>query len=961
MADVLTNSTILPHGGRLVDRTLQGEALEEALRRASSIKRIALNARTMSDLELLAVGAYSPLEGFMGQADYRSVLGEMRLHNGLPWTLPITLAVRRADADGLREGEDVALVAPWEEPLGILHLEERFPYDGREEARLVYGTEDPRHPGAEYQLSRGEMLLAGRVDLLGRPPLRGFDSYRLDPADTRARFSELGWRTVVGFQSQHPIHRAHEYIQKCALEPLDGLLIHPLVGKTKLDELPSEVRVRCYQVLVEQYFPKDRAILAVFPGAMRYAGPRETLFHALVRKNYGCTHFIVGREYAGIETASSPLTVDEIFRQFTPNELGIVPLFFDETFYCRRCQTITSPKTCPHNPSSRVGLSGTLVRELLGRGEPLPSEFTRPEIAEILRDWVRGAELATPAAPAVKETKAQRAERLKQELNPWESLATIRRFAREGYQSIPAEWLNTYFRWWGVYTQGDGVGAVGGKGGEGKAVPYFMVRIRIPNGFLLSHQLRTIADLAERHARGIADLTVRQNVQLHWVRIEDLPEIFQSLWRCGITTMGSCGDDTRNITGCPLAGVDGDEIVDASPLVQAATRMLNGNPDFYNLPRKYKISITGCRVWCSYPEINDIGMTALAHPETGEIGFSVRVGGGLSTDPHLGVRLSAFVHWNQALPVVKGISEIFRDSDVLRQNREKARLKFLFLTHGWTAEGFQAELERRIGFPLDPSVAEDAPDDVYRDHVGIHPQKQDGYCYAGLAVLRGRMGPSEMRAVADLADRYGTGELRATNMQNLLILNIRRERAEALRREIEAVGFRLDASPFWRGTIACTGTEFCKLALSETKNFARWLVEDLETRLPGFDQHVKIHITGCPNSCGQHWIADIGIEGKKVKVEGQMVDAYYFCLGGAVGKHQAKARPIGYRTPATEVPGAIERLLRVYLAERRNGENFRQFCSRHTDDELRIFLSGTEIAAVARDPSPGRPPHGVDG
>ncbi len=562
---------------------------------------------------------------------------------------------------------------------------------------------------------------------------------------------------------------------------------------------------------------------------------------------------------------------------------------------------------------------------------------------------------------SVKETKAQRLERLKHELNPWEHFQEVLRFAREGYEAIPPEWLNTYFRWWGVYTQGDGVGVVGGKGGEGNAVPYFMVRIRLPNGFLFSHQLHTIADLTERYARGIADITVRENIQLHWVRIEDLPDLFQNLTRCGITTMGTCGDVTRNITGCPLAGVDADEIVDASPLAHAATRMLNGNPEFYNVPRKYKICITGCRVWCSYPEINDVGMTALRHPETGEIGFSVRVGGGLSTNPHLGVRLNAFVRWNQVVPVVKGISEIFRDSDVLRQNREKARLKFLFLMHGWTAERFQAELEQRVGFPLDPAVAEDPPEDVYRDHVGIHPQKQEGYCYAGLAILRGRMTPGGMRAVAELADRYGTGELRTTNMQNLLILNVRREGTEALAREIEAAGLRIDASPFWRGTIACTGTEFCKLALTETKGFGRWLVEELEARLPGFDQHVKIHVTGCPNSCGQHWIADIGIEGKKIKVDGKMVDAYYFFVGGAVGKHQAKARPIGYRIAATEVPAAIERLFRAYLAERQDGENFRQFCARHTDDELRELLAGQEVSAVARDPSPGRPPHGVDG
>ena len=563
---------------------------------------------------------------------------------------------------------------------------------------------------------------------------------------------------------------------------------------------------------------------------------------------------------------------------------------------------------------------------------------------------------------AVKETKAQRVERLKRELNPWEAFAEIRRFAREGLQSIPPEWLGTYFRWWGIYTQGDGVGAVGGKGGEGRALPYFMMRIRIPNGGLVSHQVRAVAGLAERHARGIADLTVRQNVQLHWVRIEDLPEILETLWRVGLTTMGACGDDTRNITGCPLAGVDADEIVDASPLVQAATRVLNGNPEFYNLPRKYKISITGCRAWCSYPEINDVGLTALRHPQTGEVGFSVRVGGGLSTDPHFALRLDAFVRWHEVLPVIRGISEVFRDSSALRENREKARLKFLFLRHGWTVERFQAELEGRLGFRLARAAAEDPPEDVYRDHVGVHPQKQPGYCSVGIAVLRGRMTPAEMQAAARLADLYGTGELRITAMQNLLIPNVRDERTADLARELEAVGLRVEASPFWRGTIACTGTEFCKLALTETKGFARRLVEELERRLPGFDQHVKIHITGCPNSCGQHWIADIGVEGKKLKLDGRLVDAYYFCVGGGVGRHQATARPIGYRVAADLVPDAIERLVSAYLAERRDGEPFRRFCARHTDGELRSFLAGEPaVAAVERDPSPGGPPHGVDG
>jgi sulfite reductase (ferredoxin) len=564
-------------------------------------------------------------------------------------------------------------------------------------------------------------------------------------------------------------------------------------------------------------------------------------------------------------------------------------------------------------------------------------------------------------ADAVKETKAQRVERLKGALNPWQAYAEIQRFAREGHAAIPPEWLGTYFRWWGIYTQGDGVGAVGGQRGEGRATPFFMVRIRIPNGALSAHQLRALGDLAERHGRGVADLTVRQNVQLHWVTIEDLPVVFETLWRLGLTTLGSCGDVTRNVTGCPVAGVDADELVDASPLVHAATRLLNGNADFYNLPRKYKVTITGCRAWCVYPEINDLGLTAVRDPASGEVGFTVRVGGGLSTDPHLAVRLDAFVRWREVLPVVRGVSEIFRDSDGLRQNREKARLKFLFLTGGWTADRFLAELERRIGFPLAAGVPDDPPADVYRDHVGVHDQRQDGRVYVGLPVLRGRLGADQLRAVAALAERFGSGEVRTTTMQNLVILDVPRPRAGALAREAEALGLSLDASPFRRGTVACTGSEFCKLALTETKGFAHWLVEDLERRLPGFDRHVKLHVTGCPNSCGQHWIADIGIEGKKLKADGALVDAYYFCVGGAVGRHQAVARPVGYRVAAAEVPAAIERLLRRYLDDRRAGEGFREFCARHTDEELRGFLAGGLVVAVERDVPAGRPPHGVDG
>jgi sulfite reductase (ferredoxin) len=559
------------------------------------------------------------------------------------------------------------------------------------------------------------------------------------------------------------------------------------------------------------------------------------------------------------------------------------------------------------------------------------------------------------------ESKAQRAERLKRELNPWEAYDTIVRFAREGDATIPPEWA-TYFRWWGVYSQGDGVGAVGGTAGEGKASRFFMVRIRIPNGILASQQLRTIAELTERYARGIADVTVRQNVQLHWVTVEDLPAVMQALWRSGLTSLGACGDVTRNVTGCPLAGVDGDAIVDASPLVLAATRLLNGNPEFYNLPRKYKVSITGCRSWCTYPEINDVGLTALRHPASGQTGFSLRVGGGLATDPHLAPRLDAFVRWHQVVPVVRAVTEVFRDSEVLRQHREKARLKFLFLQHGWTPGRFLEAIEARLGFSLDRAPAEPPPDEVYRDHVGIHPQRDPELCYAGAVLLRGRATPAQLRALADAADSHGSGQLRTTAMQNVIVLDVRRERVAALGRDLERAELPLGGSPFRRGTIACTGSEFCKLALTETKDFARRLVEDLEARLPGFDAHLKLHVTGCPNSCGQHWIADIGVEGKKLKIDGALVDAYYFCVGGGLGAAAATARPIGLRVPASEVAPAIERLLRTYLGQRRApSETLRAYCARHDDATLRAVLAGAPVPAVARDPAGGLLPASVDG
>ena len=560
-------------------------------------------------------------------------------------------------------------------------------------------------------------------------------------------------------------------------------------------------------------------------------------------------------------------------------------------------------------------------------------------------------------AIAAKETKAQRAERLKLAKNPWEAFDDVRAFARAGRSSVVPEWASLYFKWWGIYTQGDGVGATGGKGGEGLVSDYFMMRIAIPNGILSAHQLRVIAQLTKQHARNLADITVRQAIQLHWLTIESLPEVVDALDAIGLSPKGACGDVVRNVTGCPLAGVAADELIDAAPLAREIAELLNGNSEFYNLPRKFKISVTGCPSWCSIPEINDIGFTAAEH--NGQVGYSVRVGGGLSREPHIAVRLDAFVLPQQAVPVARGIAEIFRDQQGLRESRERARMKYLFLKEGWTAESFLTELQSRLDFKLLPGVPEQVPDDIFRDHVGVTRQRQPGLSSVGASVLRGRLSGDQLEAAADLADRFGSGQIRTTVSQNLLFIDIPNHKTPELIRELGNINLHVEGSSFWRGAIACTGTEFCKLAITETKGFTRWIVDELEERLPGFDQQLKLNVTGCPNGCGQHWVADIGIEGKKIKHEGKLTDAYYFCLGGAVGEHAAVARTVGYRCPAPLVPDAIERLLREYLAGRAPNENLRAWFSRHTDEELRAHLAGEVLAAVERDIPTGPVPHGV--
>ncbi len=373
-----------PYGGRLVNRLVTGERGVELEAEALDLPVVRLNAFELSDLEMLAIGAYSPLAGFMTRADYASVVRDLRLASGRPWTIPITLAVGSDTAQALRNQSRVVLADGEGKRLGLLYIEDLFSYDREAEARAVFRTTDTAHPGVAHLAARGEWLVGGLVEVFRRPDHPDFQEYRLDPVVTRRIFRERHWRTVVGFQTRNPVHRAHEYIQKAALEIVDGLLLHPIAGETKSDDVSLAVRMRCYEVLLQNYYPRDRVLLALNPASMRYAGPREAIFHALVRKNFGCTHFIVGRDHAGVGKYYGPYDAQKIFVQFKSEELGITPLFFENTFYCRGCGGMASPKTCGHSAAFRVVLSGTQVRSILRDGGQLPPEFTRPEVAEVL-------------------------------------------------------------------------------------------------------------------------------------------------------------------------------------------------------------------------------------------------------------------------------------------------------------------------------------------------------------------------------------------------------------------------------------------------------------------------------------------------------------------------------------------------------------------------------------------------
>ena len=384
---------IAPHGGTLVNLLADEATTAAIVSEAANLPKLVPNERELSDLEMLAVGALSPLTGFQSEADYHSVLDSMHLTNGLAWAIPVVLSVDEAQAHQLGGGGSVALLpAEGAAPIALLRVSGTFTRDKGKEAVKVYRTDDEAHPGVKAVYDSGDYCVAGDLEVISLPVHDDFQEYRRTPAETRAEFAKRGWKTVVGFQTRNPIHRAHEYIQKCALEIVDGLLVHPLMGATKSDDVPPDVRMRCYEALFEGYYPKDRAMVSIFPAAMRYAGPREAIWHAICRKNYGCTHFIVGRDHAGVGSYYGTYDAQAIFEGFEPGELGITTLNFEHSFWCEACEGMASPKTCPHGEETRISLSGSKVREMLRNGERPPQEFSRPEVADILIAAMQGQE-----------------------------------------------------------------------------------------------------------------------------------------------------------------------------------------------------------------------------------------------------------------------------------------------------------------------------------------------------------------------------------------------------------------------------------------------------------------------------------------------------------------------------------------------------------------------------------------
>ena len=505
----------------------------------------------------------------------------------------------------------------------------------------------------------------------------------------------------------------------------------------------------------------------------------------------------------------------------------------------------------------------------------------------------------------------------------------ILRYSETGFETIAQDDFPR-MRWYGIYQQQPNVG-------------HFMMRVKITSGSLTSGQLRAVADVTRDYGQNIADITTRQNFQFHWLKIQDIPKAIARLQKDGLETVGACGDITRNICGCPVAGIDPNELYDTRKVVEEVTAYFNHNKDYSDLPRKYKVSISGCPIHCNQPEINDLGIQAVKRVVGGkeEIGFQVRVGGGLSTQPHFAQRLDVFVKPEQILDVCKAVTAIFRDEGY-RSRRNHARLKFLVAD--WGAEKFLQAMIERLGWTPEPAVMWAEPTTVQQDHLGLHKQKQAGKFWIGVSVITGRLTSEKLYAAAEIADKYCGGDIRTTNQQNFLFPNIDEANLEAAQKAIRDAGYEWEVSEFHKGAVSCTGNEFCNLALTETKARLREITAHLESVLQ-WNEAIRIHLNGCPNSCGQHHIGDIGLQGCMARLnDGTQVEAYDVCLGGRLGEDSKFVRPISRKVPATKVKYALENLLNGFKSERIGTESFGKFVDRRSDAELGELL-GLELLA----------------
>ncbi len=530
---------------------------------------------------------------------------------------------------------------------------------------------------------------------------------------------------------------------------------------------------------------------------------------------------------------------------------------------------------------------------------------------------------------------AMHAEEVKQRYgNPFDVLKAVERAAAEGFARLTEDDL-FMCKWLGLYT-------------HRHEPEYFMLRTKQPGGFVTADQLELVAEIAEKKNKGYADITTRQDFQLHWVHYTQAAEIVRQLDAAGISTLGACGDVLRNVVGCPVAGVDQEELLDPSPVLKQISDFFLGNPAYANLPRKYKIGVTGCRAHCSHPEIQCVALVGAVRQVNGQpqTGFDLRVGGGLSTQAFLSQRLNAFVAPEEAVEVVRHITDIWRDSPAYRQKRHHARFKYLI--HDWGVAKFRQTLQERLGRPLAEAPADfQEPPDTYRDHVGVHAQKQRGLYYIGAPVLVGRITSPQMKRVAELSRRYGDGKtIRLTVRQNILLLNVPETHVEKVLAGLEDAGLSVNAHPIRRSVVTCTGIEFCKLAITETKARSRQIVEYLEKRVR-LDEPLRIHITGCPNACAQYQIGQIGMMGSKTKVDGQIVDAYDILIGGQLGQGAAFNHAVLRKVPATECARRLEQLLTGYKKQRKPGESFNQWCARAGDQELVRLLTGGQAHPLA--------------